>query len=165
MNWVDPLGLNPLMLNCGLADGTAWDACQQWAAQQKLNAINKAAKNRRKKTCTTCRENKQKQYFEDTCGGNPADGNQVDHVLELQLGGADSCCGNLLAIPATVNQSFGSQIKNLIAGLAEGAMVPQFAFNPPGCNQAKHCKNKDETVQRGTKKDGKDCSKEPPLNC
>ena len=165
LTWVDPFGLNPLMLSCGYADGTAFDPCEQYAAQMKLDNINAAAANRRKKTCTTCREDKQKKYFTKTCGGNPAAGNQVDHSLELQLGGADYCCDNLIAIPGGVNQSFGSQIKNLIAGFPEGAVIPQFAFNPPGCNQAHQCTDTAKTVQRGTKSDGKDCGKEPPLNC
>jgi RHS repeat-associated protein len=164
-NWIDPFGLAAVMLlNCGLKT-RPFDPCEQYAAMQKLKSINKASKNRRKKTCTKCRANEQKEYFEKTCGGSPADGNQVDHSLELQLGGADNCCGNLVAIPGSVNQSFGSQIKNKIADLAEGAIVPRFAFEKPGCNQAKNCKNKDKAFQRGTKKDGKDCSKEPSLDC
>lgn len=166
MNWVDPLGLEPLMINCALKH-RKFTPCEQYAAQEKLKAINAASKNRRQRTCTQCRENKQKEYFEDTCGGNPPEGHQVDHVLELQLGGADYCCSNLAAIPGPVNGSFGSQIKNLIAKIDVGACVPQFAFYPPGCKDANKCtgKDRDEAVVRGTKDDGKDCSKEPPLDC
>ena len=165
LTWIDPFGLAAtLEITCGLKT-RAFDACEQYAAQQKLNSINAASKNRRKKTCTTCRENEQRDYFIDTCGGNPSSGNQVDHMLELQLGGADYCCDNMMAIPASVNQSFGSQIKNLISGLGEGAVVPKFAFAPPGCDQADKCTNKEAVTQRGTKSDGKDCEKEPALDC
>jgi hypothetical protein len=164
MNWVDPLGLNPLMLNCSLKS-RPFTACEQYAAQQKLDSINAAAAGRRKRTCSKCRENKQKAYFEDTCGGNPAAGNHVDHVLELQLGGADNCCANLLAIPGSVNTSFGSQIRCLIKDFALEGAIPKFEFEPPGCTQADSCENKAEAVQRGTKSDGKDCSTEPSLQC
>lgn len=163
MNWIDPLGLTatgPLMLDCALKS-RAFTPCEQWAAQQKMDAINSSSKDRRKKTCSKCRENKQKRYFEKTCGGSPTKGQQVDHLLELQLGGADLCCGNLMAIPSSVNQSFGSQVKNAIKEIAMGDAVPQFEFNPPGCDQAHKCSaaDREKTVSKGTKDDGKDCEK------
>lgn len=166
MNWVDPFGLMVLQINCSL-EHRAFTPCEQYAAQEKLKTINAASKNRRKRTCTECRENKQKSYFEDVCGGNPPKGHQVDHVLELQLGGADSCCGNLAAISGSVNGSFGSQIKNLISKINVNDCVPKFEFAPPGCKDAKKCtgKDRDQAVVRGTKDDGKDCDKEPPLDC
>jgi len=166
MNWVDPLGLAPLMINCRLEE-REFTPCEQYAAQEKLRSINAASGNRRRRTCTECREDKQKKYFEKTCGGNPPKGSQVDHILELQLGGSDNCCDNLMAIPRSVNASFGSQIKNLIKEIAVDDCVPQFQFCPPGCADAHLCtgRDRDQAVVRGNKDDGKDCSKESPLDC
>jgi RHS repeat-associated protein len=166
LNWVDPFGLSPLQINCALQHRN-FTPCEQYAAQEKMKSINAASKNRRKRTCTECREDRQKSYFENTCGGSPPKNSQVDHSLELQLGGADYCCGNLMAIPRSVNGSFGSQIKNLISEMDVGDCVPKFEFTPPGCTEADKCtgKDRDDAVVRGTKDDGKDCTKEPALDC
>jgi RHS repeat-associated protein len=160
MNWVDPLGLRGMVLqiSCRPSDPPPFDPCEQQALQIKVRQMNRQLKQRpRKKRCTDCRKNKQKEYFEETCGGKVPKGWQVDHIQELQVGGADKCCGNLMAIPARPNVSCGSQIRNQIKDF--GGVIVGARIAPPGCDQAKNCKR--EAVRRG--KDRSSCEEPDPI--
>jgi len=59
-----------------------------------------------------------------TAYGKPVPaGFQVDHTIELQLGGCGMCKGNLRAIPSRVNASFGSQIMHQLKPVTPGTPI------------------------------------------
>ena len=49
-------------------------------------------------------------------------GSDVDHVIELQLGGADDIL-NMNPLDMSVNRSLGAQIGNQIRGLEPGTRI------------------------------------------
>ena len=57
-----------------------------------------------------------------SAGGVVPRGADVDHVVELQLGGADEIL-NMHPLDASVNRSLGAQIGNQIRGLQPGTRV------------------------------------------
>lgn len=60
-------------------------------------------------------------------GGKVAEGEDVDHTIELQVGGADEV-SNMKPLDKSVNRSFGSQIRNKIKNLPEGTILGRFFF-------------------------------------
>jgi RHS repeat-associated protein len=162
LNVVDPLGLAGLTLeiSCVPSEPPPFTACEQAALQAKVQQMNgNLQKQGRKARCTSCRENEQKDYFIKTCNGHVPPGWQVDHIQELQVGGADKCCANLMAIPARPNGSCGSQIYHQVkdyGGTIVGAII-----KPPGCKTAHTCKS--GGVRRGNPPTGKECDDPNPI--
>jgi RHS repeat-associated protein len=139
--WIDPLGLDTvsILVSCVPASGPAFTACEQKALQEKMKEMNKQLSERPgKKVCTKCRSDKQRAYFEDKCEGQIPSDYHVDHIRELQIGGADLCCSNLMAIPARPNMSSGGQIRGILSKLAPGTLVVGAGLFP-GCTDAHNC--------------------------
>ena len=138
--WID-LGLDTvsILVSCVPASGPAFTACEQKALQEKMKEMNKQLSERPgKKVCTKCRSDKQRAYFEDKCEGQIPSDYHVDHIRELQIGGADLCCSNLMAIPARPNMSSGGQIRGILSKLAPGTLVVGAGLFP-GCTDAHNC--------------------------
>ena len=138
-NVVDPLGLAQ-----GVPAGLTfdclphWGACQQWYARQKIAAINEASQTRRRKTCTTCREDKQRDDWDNKCGGDERpSGYQVDHFYELQAGGADRCCNNLRLVEGTFNNDLGHQVTKMMKDLDVGKVLGKISTK--GCHSRGQC--------------------------
>jgi RHS repeat-associated protein len=143
-NVVDPLGL--LTFECL----PHWGACQQWYARQKVKAINEASKSRRKKTCTKCRDDEQRDDWDKKCGGDERpSGYQVDHFYELQAGGADHCCNNLRLVEGTFNNDLGHQVTKMMKGVNVGTVLSKIA--------TKGCTTRGQCSEQGKK----DVAKEP----
>ena len=149
LNQVDPMGLRGLTLQikCVPRDPPPFTPCEQAALQRKAELMNEGLQNQgRKARCTKCRENEQKDYFIKTCGGTVPKGWQVDHIQELQVGGGDLCCKNLMAIPQRPNGSCGSQIYHQLKDY--GGVVVGCEIAKPGCKSAHKCKS--DGTKRGT---------------
>jgi RHS repeat-associated protein len=62
-------------------------------------------------------------------GGEVKSNEHVDHTIELQLGGTNNA-NNLKAFDASVNMSFGSQIRNQIKNVQDGTKVNRVIIQP-----------------------------------
>jgi RHS repeat-associated protein len=139
LTWVDPLGLisgPTLQLVCN----SDWKPCEQMAAQMKVNAMHAQSQKKQLKRADPCRTN-QRDYYEKKCATPKEDSgtHDIDHLLELQVGGMDKCCQNLWEMPRSPNRSIGSQIKNRMndAGLKVGSCIGGFSIS--GCTKASKC--------------------------
>jgi len=148
LNWIDPLGLRgpKLQLKCD----PNWNACQQYAAKLKADNINKAAKKKQLKRTDPCRTN-QRDYYERKCADpdNPGSTHDIDHMLELQLGGMDKCCSNLWEMPRGPNRSMGSQIKSQMNALKIKVDGCVGGVKITGCKKAKKCSPKPKPPSAG----------------
>jgi RHS repeat-associated protein len=138
-NVVDPLGLMPT-LQCL----SHWSPCAQRYVKEKVARMNSfQRKGKLKKTCTTCRKDRQRDDFKSKrCGGgktgNPAGASrQVDHIVELQCGGHDRCCNNLASIPAGFNNDLGKQVKAMLSKHKVGDRIGRITTS--GCNPNPPC--------------------------
>ena len=141
LTWVDPLGLisgPTIKLKCR----KSWGACEQRAAQMKAEKMNRQAKKKQQKRTEPCRTN-QRQYYEDNCAETVKNSSthDIDHLLELQIGGMDKCCSNLWEMPRRPNRSIGSQIKNRMNDLKLETGDNIGGFSITGCSKAKKCTN------------------------
>lgn len=68
-----------------------------------------------------------KKYKDKYGPGSVPDGYDVDHVIDLQLGGIDHVC-NMRPLDASVNRSMGAQIHYLIKDLPEGTKIGNVIF-------------------------------------
>jgi len=95
-----------------------------WSAAQRAEAAAKAQILNDSETVVTDAEragtSAASRYRQ--AGGNIPPGNDVDHVIDLQLGGADSV-PNMSPLDASVNRSLGSQIHHRIKNLPVGTRV------------------------------------------
>ncbi|MDE2595235.1 MAG: HNH endonuclease [Sphingomonadales bacterium] len=57
-----------------------------------------------------------------SAGNQIAPGNDIDHVIDLQLGGSDTV-SNMLPLNSSVNRSLGAQIQHQIKNLPQGTVV------------------------------------------
>jgi hypothetical protein len=101
-----------------------WTAAQRAQADAKARALTEAdtrvVKNPSRKADT-------KGRFE-RAGGTVNQGQDADHTVDLQLGGADDP-SNMLPLDESVNRSMGAQIMNKIKNLPEGTIVDRVIFN------------------------------------
>jgi RHS repeat-associated protein len=111
-----------------------WTPCQKAYARAKINKVNNAPASRRKKTCTRCRANAQRSNFKSKrCGkGKIPRGRAIDHMHELQAGGADKCCANLRAVPKKYNGELGKQTKKMLKGIGLDKTIGKISMK--GCN-------------------------------
>jgi RHS repeat-associated protein len=134
----DPDGRRLVVFTCM----SHWGACQKWYAREKVAAINKSSHAR--KVCTCCRKGKQKRDFEgkkcaDQAGkrGRSYKGRAIDHMHEIQAGGADRCCANLRAVEEGFNGELGQQTKKMLAKLADQEVITKVVA--PTCKSKEPC--------------------------
>ena len=100
-----------------------WTDAQKEVARLKADALSTAK--------TQVVKNPQRQGNARSrykqAGGNINDSEDLDHVIDLQLGGADEIM-NMEGLDKSVNRSMGSQIQNQIKGLPEGTKVNKVYF-------------------------------------
>ena len=84
-----------------------------------------------------------RQYYEDNCAETVKNSSthDIDHLLELQIGGMDKCCSNLWEMPRRPNRSIGSQIMNRMNDLKLETGNNIGGFSITGCSKAKKCTN------------------------
>jgi filamentous hemagglutinin len=95
-----------------------WTAAQRAAADAKVAALNDAdlvvTPVQRAGTSAASRYR--------SAGGVVSRGADVDHTIDLQLGGADDIL-NMNPLDYSVNRSLGAQIANQIRGLEPGTRI------------------------------------------
>jgi len=97
---------------------------ENWTAEQKAQAIEKTEELTKSKTIVTenyTRAPNTRGRFVKA-GGKVEKNQDVDHVIELQLGGSNDL-SNLKAIDKSVNRSIGKQINNWIKNLPAGTKI------------------------------------------
>jgi hypothetical protein len=96
-----------------------WTDAQRAAARQKVQALTDAdtvvVKSPQRSGTSASSRYRQ-------AGNTVPAGNDVDHVIDLQLGGADNIL-NMNPLDASVNRSLGSQIQHRIQPLPPGTRV------------------------------------------
>ena len=134
LSHIDPEGLLDLTFECKNTPKFRWTPCRKWAAEQRVRAMNRALENRSLRKCKThCRDKvgtkgKQREYYNTKCGGKAPATHDVDHFVELQTGGADKCCANLVAMPSKLNQvgmktAIGNMLKSVNKMIPKGTRI------------------------------------------
>lgn len=103
-----------------------WDEIQMSQATRKARDLSRAD------TQVTSKENIHRdpnvtKNFRKNNSDHIPDGYDVDHVIDLQLGGVDSA-SNLRPLDASVNRSMGARIHYLIKDLPEGTKIGNVIF-------------------------------------
>ncbi|KAA1247219.1 polymorphic toxin-type HINT domain-containing protein [Aquimarina sp. RZ0] len=95
-----------------------WSKTQKKVAKEKAEALTKAPT---KVVKSPARKSGTRKTFKKK-GGKVKKGQDVDHTVELQLGGVDDV-SNMKALDSSVNRSFGRQIQNQIKDLPAGTII------------------------------------------
>ena len=102
---------------------------ENWTAEQKIEADNKCKALTEAETFKTKVERKvspsveyKKLFGKDSV----KPGQDVDHVIDLQLNGVDDVAINGKPIDSSVNRSLGSQIGHLLRNLDYGTVIRNF---------------------------------------
>jgi filamentous hemagglutinin len=64
-----------------------------------------------------------------SAGGELVPGSDIDHVVDLQLGGSDTV-SNMLPLNSSVNRSLGAQIQQQIKNLPTGTVINRVTIGP-----------------------------------
>lgn len=96
-------------LSLSLKYKPGWDAAQHAAADAKVGALNDAARSGGLRATQVERSGTSAASRYSRAGGNIPAGADIDHTIDLQLGGQDEL-GNMSPLNFSVNRSLGSQI-------------------------------------------------------
>lgn len=100
-----------------------WTPAQQAAADAKVAALNDAAQaGGLRPVSTVPRSGTSASSRYQSAGGTVPRGADVDHVIDLQLGGLDDIA-NMSPLDASVNRSLGSQTMWQLRGVEPGTCV------------------------------------------
>ena len=101
-----------------------WDADQMSQANKKADALTEG---KTVKTEVGKRDSGAISEFKKKAGGKAPEGYDVDHIIDLQLGGADDI-SNMWFLDRSVNRSMGAQINYLIKDLPPGTKIGSVRF-------------------------------------
>jgi RHS repeat-associated protein len=99
-----------------------WDSEQIAAADRKVDALNKAAQEGRLFKTEVERSGTSAAARYRSSGGQLSPDQDVDHVIDLQLGGSDTL-SNMAPLDRSVNRSFGSQIYRQLMDSPIGTII------------------------------------------
>jgi filamentous hemagglutinin len=99
-----------------------WTAGQRAAADAKVSALNDAAQAGQLRVTPVERSGTSASSRYRKAGGDVPDGSDVDHTIDLQLGGVDDL-GNMSPLDRSVNRSLGSQTMWRLRGVELGTCV------------------------------------------
>ncbi|WP_406177937.1 ricin-type beta-trefoil lectin domain protein [Streptomyces sp. NBC_00996] len=101
----------------------SWDEDQIAAADRKVAALNTAGADGKLVVTKVERSGSAADMWR-RAGNETVEGSDIDHIIELQLGGADDV-GNMIPLNSSVNRSIGSQISRQLKkqGLKPGDRV------------------------------------------
>ncbi len=102
--------------------GAGWTDAQITAADTKVAALNGAAADGALSVTPVVRTGTSAANVFRRSGGIVPAGSDVDHLIDLQLGGANTP-SNMWPLDLTVNRSLGAQVACQIAGYAAGTPV------------------------------------------
>lgn len=100
----------------------AWTAAQRKAADEKVKEIWKAGQRGDLRKTLPQRSNTLASSRYQKAGGSVPDGHDVDHTIDLQLGGSDDL-SNMKPLDIAVNRSIGKQIDAQLGDLDYGAPI------------------------------------------
>jgi hypothetical protein len=106
-----------LSLNLSYKEG--WTAAQRAAADRKVAALDQAARRGELRVTQAERSGTSAAARYRAAGGTIPPLSDVDHTIDLQLGGADDTF-NMNPLDLSVNRSLGAQIASQIRGASEG---------------------------------------------
>ena len=99
-----------------------WSPAQIAEADAKVAALSSAAQDGRAVVSSVERSGTSASMRYTRAGNSVPSGSDVDHVLDLQLGGAD-ILDNMLPLNSSVNRSLGAQIACQIRGVPVGTQI------------------------------------------
>lgn len=99
-----------------------WSATQRAAADTKVGALNDAASNGGLRVTQVERSGTSAASRYRSAGGTVPRGADVDHTIDLQIGGLDDIA-NMSPLDLSVNRSLGSQIMWQLRGVEPGTCV------------------------------------------
>lgn len=103
-----------------------WTSAQKAEADAKVKALTEA---NTVKTPVTRRGTSASSRYKSAYGKNSVlQGYDVDHIIDLQLGGADDIL-NMNPLDLSVNRSLGVQIKNAINDYDVGTVFDKFTIH------------------------------------
>lgn len=107
--------------------GSDWTRAQRNAADEKMRAIFEAGSRGGLHKTKPVRSGSATARYVNETGGRVRSNENVDHTIELQLGGKDDVT-NMKPLDKTVNSSFGTQIEKQIRDLNYGDPIPTAAI-------------------------------------
>lgn len=122
---IEKISKDNKVVNIELKFKDGWSDAQKLAAQNKVNALSNAY------TVKTQVERKTSasKIFKKHYGSNSVPkGFDIDHTIDLQLGGVDDI-SNMLPLDRSVNRSLGVQIKNAIRDYPVGTVFGSFTIS------------------------------------
>lgn len=102
-----------------------WTTTQKAEADAKVDALTKA--NTIKTPPQRSGTSAASRYKKTNGQNSVTQGQDVDHTIDLQLGGADEIL-NMSPLDSSVNRSLGSQIQNKIKGYPNGTYFDKFTI-------------------------------------
>ena len=124
--WKDCAAVGPGGLS--LRYGAGWTKAQRRAADGKVKAYFEAAQaGKLKKTAVPQRSGTLASARYKKAGGSVPDGADVDHTVDLQLGGSDDPA-NMKPLDATVNKSLGAQVQQQLKALPLDQLISTVAI-------------------------------------
>lgn len=99
-----------------------WSAAQKAQAAEKASELNKLAQEGKLAVTAPKRSATSASRRYKAAGKEVEKGQDVDHVHDLQLGGADSV-NNMKPLDHSVNRSFGAQVGNQVQGKSIGTKI------------------------------------------
>lgn len=109
-------------LSLSLKYKEGWSQDQTAAADSKVESLNSAAERGELAVTQAERSGTSASSMFRSAGGEVSPGSDVDHVIDLQLGGADHV-SNMSPLDLSVNRRLGAQIAARIRGLPIGTCV------------------------------------------
>lgn len=110
--------------NIALKYKTTWSVAQKLEADQKVAALNAATLTK----SPAMRGSRSAAAQWDGTGASRPSGYDVDHIVDLQLGGLDDL-GNMWLLNSSVNRSLGSQIAYQIKTLPIGSRIGNISIS------------------------------------
>jgi len=101
---------------------SGWSAEQMAAADAKVSSLNEAAEAGLLKVTPANRASQSAKARYTKNGGTVPSGMDVDHIIDLQLGGLDKI-SNMRPLDRSVNRSLGSQIMWRLKGVEPGTCI------------------------------------------
>ncbi|MEZ5442498.1 MAG: RHS repeat-associated core domain-containing protein [Lysobacterales bacterium] len=115
----DPDGLKGLSLRIR----SWWTNEEKQYGRAKINCLKRAARDGRLVKTTPRRTGTASSHYSAATGAAVPPGQEVDHLVDLQLGGCETCGSNLFPTSPRVNRSFGAQIGNQLRTVATGTAI------------------------------------------
>jgi filamentous hemagglutinin len=115
-------GAAPDGVGLSLRYKSGWNAAQRSAADEKVGALNDAASSGGLRVTAVQRSGTSASSRYRSAGGTVPRGADVDHTIDLQLGGLDDVA-NMSPLERSVNRSLGSQIMWQLKSVEPGTCV------------------------------------------